>query len=186
MTLTEEEANEFVVDVLKLSNARERLERNRPDFLDDLIEAFYSSVPFQNVTLLSQPAEERRVPTWEDIKAAVNGGYGGLCYTLSAFMNAILTALGYDTYLDRWWLRTVRRPYSHAGYRKRPYDKRKFAPGRCPRLPYVSSHSARLREGIACLPPFCLPVQVHQGGFQGYLANASTRIRAGTSACARA
>ena len=99
MTLTDQEANEFVADVLKLSNARERLERNRPDFLDDLIGAFYSSVPFQNVTLLSQPAEERRVPTWEDIKAAVNGGYGGLCYTLSAFMNALLTALGYDTYL---------------------------------------------------------------------------------------
>ena len=51
------------------------------------------------MTLLGQPAEERRVPTWEDIRAAVMGGYGGLCYTLSVFMNALLTALGYDMYL---------------------------------------------------------------------------------------
>ncbi|KAL5460335.1 hypothetical protein EMCRGX_G033780 [Ephydatia muelleri] len=98
MTLSEDEAYTFITDVLKLTDAREKLISNRVKFLDDLIKAHHSVVPFQNVTLLSQPIEERHVPTWNDIKAAVMGGYGGLCYTLAGFMKALLAALGYDVH----------------------------------------------------------------------------------------
>lgn len=98
MTLSEAEACTFIADILKLGDAREKLISNRVKFLDDLIKAHYSIVPFQNVTLLSQPVEERHVPTWNEIKAAVMGGYGGLCYTLAGFMKALLAALGYNVH----------------------------------------------------------------------------------------
>lgn len=98
MSLSEDEAHNFIAGILKLSDTRSKLASNRAKFLDDLVKAYHARIPFQNVTLLSQPAEERHVPTWEEIKAAVTGGYGGLCYTLAGFMKALLTALGYKVH----------------------------------------------------------------------------------------
>ena len=99
MTLSEEEAHKFIADVLKLSESRAKLKTHRAEFLDELVKAYHGLVPFQNVTLLSQAVEDRHVPTWAEIKAAVMGGYGGLCYTLSGFMHALLASLGYDVHL---------------------------------------------------------------------------------------
>ena len=37
--------------------------------------------------------------TWKEIKSAVMCGNGGLCYTVGTFLNCLLDALGYDTYI---------------------------------------------------------------------------------------
>ena len=99
MTLSEDEAHKFIADVLQLSSdSRGKLSSDRVKFLDDLVKAYHSTIPFQNITLLSTPVEERHVPTWNDIKESVMGGYGGLCYTVSGFMKVLLTSLGYDAH----------------------------------------------------------------------------------------
>ena len=98
MHLSKEEAVQFITKVLGISSPLKKLEEDRTLFLNDLIKAFYCSVLFQNITLLSKPEANRHVPTWEEVKAAVMGGRGGLCYPLSVFMTYLLEALGYEVY----------------------------------------------------------------------------------------
>ena len=98
MQLDKTEALKFITDVLGVSSPLRKLEQNRLLFLNELVKAFSDRIPFQNVTLLSQPPSDRHVPTWEEIKTAVMESRRGLCYTLGVFINILLEALNYDTY----------------------------------------------------------------------------------------
>ena len=98
MHLSKEEAVQFVTEVLGISSPMRKLGEDRTLFLNELIKAFHRSVPFQNITLLCQSEPDRHVPTWEEIKAALMGGFGGLCYSMGTFMRCLLEALGYETY----------------------------------------------------------------------------------------
>ena len=95
--MQQQEALNFVEDVLKLSSPLSKVRENKALFLDEIIKAFLS-VPFQNIHLLCVPEAERHVPTWEESKDSVMRGYGGLCYSLCLFMKYLLEALGYDVY----------------------------------------------------------------------------------------
>ena len=95
--MQQQEAVNFVEDVLKLSSPLSKLRENRTLFLNEIIKAFLS-VPFQNIHLLCEPEAERHVPTWEEAKDSVMRGYGGICYSQCLFMKYLLEALGYNVY----------------------------------------------------------------------------------------
>ena len=95
--MQQQEAVNFVEDVLKLSSPLSKLRENRTLFLNEIIKAFLS-VPYQNIHLLCEPEAERHVPTWEEAKDSVMRGYGGICYSQCLFMKYLLEALGYDVY----------------------------------------------------------------------------------------
>ena len=95
--MQQQEAVNFVEDVLKLSSPLSKLRENRTLFLNEIIKAFLS-VPYQNIHLLCEPEAERHVPTWEEAKDSVMRGHGGICYSQCLFMKYLLEALGYDVY----------------------------------------------------------------------------------------
>ena len=95
--MQQQEAVNFVEDVLKLSSPLSKLKENKALFLNEIIKAFLS-VPFQNIHLLCEPEAERHVPTWEESKDSVMRGYGGICYSQCLFMKYLLEALGYNVY----------------------------------------------------------------------------------------
>ena len=95
--MQQQEAVNFVEDVLKLSSPLSKLRENRALFLNEIIKAF-TSVPFQNIHLLCEAEADRHVPTWEECKESVMGGFGGICYSQCLFMKYLLEALGYDVY----------------------------------------------------------------------------------------
>ena len=95
--MQQQEAVNFVENVLKLSSPLSKLRENKPLFFNEIIKAFLS-VPFQNLHLLGEPEAGRHVPTWEGSKDSVMRGYGGICYSLCLFMKYLLEALGYDVY----------------------------------------------------------------------------------------
>lgn len=66
------------------------------ELLTEVSKAFLQTIPFQNLTLLSQNKQDRHVPTEEEIKLEVVNKRGGLCFTLNIFMHSILEAVGYD------------------------------------------------------------------------------------------
>ena len=96
--MEQQEAIDFVVRVLRLNSPLKKIEENRTLFLNELVKAFHNSVPFQNVTLLCEPEADRHVPTWEESKKSVMGGYGGLCYAQCVFLKFLLEALEYNVY----------------------------------------------------------------------------------------
>ena len=99
MNLSKEDSLHFVTNVLGVHDPESKLKEDHVAFLNELIKAVHSSVPFQNITLLNQDVAEQHVPTVEDIKADLMGGKGGLCYTIGVFITHLLQAIGYDTYL---------------------------------------------------------------------------------------
>ena len=93
--LSLQEAERFAVEVLKVPFTAERVKNDPVSLLNELIRAFHTKIPFQDISLISMPAKERRMPTVEQIKEDVFAGRGGLCYTLNTFMKLFLEALGY-------------------------------------------------------------------------------------------
>lgn len=80
----------------------ELLRKNRQNFLLDVLEVpldsslelflnrFKNRIPFQSVTLLATPPEERHVPNLCESVQNVLNGTGGLCYTLNPFLKFFL------------------------------------------------------------------------------------------------
>ena len=99
MNLSKEEAVHFVTEVLGIRDPDRKHQEDRVAFLNELIKAIHCSVPFQNITLLSQDEADRHLPTVEEIKTDIKSGKGGLCYTIGVFITHLLQALGYDAYL---------------------------------------------------------------------------------------
>ena len=95
--MQQQEAVNFVEDVLKLSSPLSKLRENKALFLNEIIKAFLV-VPFQNIHLLCEAEADRHVPTWEECKESVMGGFGGICYSQCLFMKYLLEAIGYDVY----------------------------------------------------------------------------------------
>ena len=95
--LSQIEAFRFVADILKIGDAGMKLKGDRLLFLEELMQAYLKNLPFHNVNLLNLSPEQCHVPTWEEIKADMMQGHGGLCYTLSVFMKFLLDALEFET-----------------------------------------------------------------------------------------
>ncbi len=71
---------------------------DRLKFLSEIIEAYQSKIPFQSLSLMTEPLSNRRRPTIEESVAEVEAGKGGLCYSVNVFLKFLLDALGYSTY----------------------------------------------------------------------------------------
>lgn len=91
--LTQEKALSFL-NKLGVENGLEKLQQNPCEFITDLIKAYQENVPFQCVTMVAQTAEERHVPTLEEIVDAGFSMQGGVCLTLNVFFCLLLRALG--------------------------------------------------------------------------------------------
>ena len=72
------------------------LKTNRFEFLEKLIKACDSHVPFQNHSHTTVPFDERHQPTVEENIDAVFKGTGGRCWTINSAMHMILKQLGFD------------------------------------------------------------------------------------------
>ena len=65
--LSLQEAERFAVEVLKVPFTAERVKNDPVSLLNELIRAFHTKIPFQDISLISMPAKERRMPTVEQI-----------------------------------------------------------------------------------------------------------------------
>ncbi|XP_047470218.1 uncharacterized protein LOC125025925 [Penaeus chinensis] len=92
--LSREQAFSFLAKV-GMADGEKNLREEPRKFLSDLIKAFQAHLPFQCLSLLAQPLEERHVPTPEEIVEAGMSLEGGLCFTLNNFMCLLLRALGF-------------------------------------------------------------------------------------------
>lgn len=94
------EFSRFLRDVLKLEEPEKEKEKCSWELLNKVIHAMYNTLPFQCLTLMAKPLEERHRPTDDEIKSAMFQGLGGLCYTLNLFTYHLLKYLGYDVHLN--------------------------------------------------------------------------------------
>jgi arylamine N-acetyltransferase len=85
--LDKQTADQFLA-VINLSRKKPSLE-----YLTNLIRAGYTTIPFQNLTMLNRP---REAPSPEEIIRDMLNGIGGLCTTSNPFFCAFLHQLGFS------------------------------------------------------------------------------------------
>ncbi|XP_037025789.1 uncharacterized protein LOC119067116 [Bradysia coprophila] len=95
--ITIDEANEFLIHQLKFANWKEVIQRNKLEFLKLLVPYYAHNIYFQNITLTSIPASERKVPDEKAIIVAGLNGIGGNCITQNSFLDLLLKSLGFDS-----------------------------------------------------------------------------------------
>ena len=72
------------------------LKTNRYAFLEHLIHAYDSHVPFQNISHTTVSFSERHQPSVEENVKSVYSGIGGRCWTVCSAMHVILKQLGFQ------------------------------------------------------------------------------------------
>ena len=82
----------------------------RLDLLNVSIQRFFHRIPFQNILLISEAPENRRLPTLDEIVEDVVSGRGGLCFTDNSFFKLALERLGFDAFHVA---ASVSAPHSH-------------------------------------------------------------------------
>ncbi len=92
------DASSFVRDVFGISNVKTKLADNKFSLLCEIVRASHETIPFQSITLLSSPLQERHKPSIDEVMSEMLSSRGGLCYTLNTFMKLLLEALGYSVY----------------------------------------------------------------------------------------
>ncbi|XP_071501060.1 uncharacterized protein [Diadema antillarum] len=97
--MTMEEALWFISDVLDVTSPESRLKADRPTFLQDLIDAWKQHIPFQSVSAIAVPQQQRHLPSFEEIKKDVFAKIGGLCYVHNVFFYVFMQTLGYNVTL---------------------------------------------------------------------------------------
>ncbi len=98
MMFSKERAVKFLTDVLGISDAEQLLKEDRLKLLSTVMEAYQAKIPFQSLSLMTEPLSNRRRPTIEESVAEVEAGKGGLCYSVNVFLKILFDALGYTTY----------------------------------------------------------------------------------------
>ena len=83
---------------------------SRLQLLNNAIERFSFRIPFQNILLMSEAPELRRLPTLEELVDDVVAGRGGLCYTNNTFFKYALEVLGFEAFHVA---ASVSQPHSH-------------------------------------------------------------------------
>ena len=92
-------AVEFLHSSWGVKNVEERLENDRKNLLDEIVRLTLANVPFQSITFMATPSEQRKCPTYEEIKKNGMQGIGGLCYSLNTFVWLLLKGLGFSAKL---------------------------------------------------------------------------------------
>ena len=98
-TITSEEAFSLLADVLCIPEPEKKLEVNRVAFFGEFMKAMYHHIPWQTISILSTPPQERHLPTPAEIRNDIPTKIGGLCYTRDVFAIGLQRALGYDVIL---------------------------------------------------------------------------------------
>lgn len=98
MMFSKERAVKFLTDVLGISDAEQLLKEDRLTLLSTIMEAYQAKIPFQSLSLMTEPLSNRRLPTIEESVADVEAGKGGLCYSVNVFLKILFDALDYTTY----------------------------------------------------------------------------------------
>ena len=79
-----------------IKGIQDRLKDDRKNLVDEIIQVIFEKVPFQCVTLMACPVEERRQPSYDEIKASCVSMVGGVCYEIAPFTYRLLNALGFS------------------------------------------------------------------------------------------
>ncbi|KAJ8040601.1 hypothetical protein HOLleu_14941 [Holothuria leucospilota] len=98
MAMSKLEAITFLNDVLDISTSSLRSGEPSLDLLNLIIKRFQHVIPFQSVSCCAVPPNQRRLPSWSDIKHDLLEKRGGLCYVIHVFMKELLSAVGYDAF----------------------------------------------------------------------------------------
>lgn len=96
---SQQEAVTFLESKWGAQQVEERLVTDRKNLLDEVVILIQINLPFQSITLMSVPPNERRRPSVDTIKSECLDGIGGLCYNLNVFAWGILKALGFSVRL---------------------------------------------------------------------------------------
>lgn len=79
LSLTREEALEFVENRLATKDAEKLFVKDRFLLLNDLIVAFHNNIPFQTLTNLAVRPDIRHIPDFDEMKDDLFSGKGGKC-----------------------------------------------------------------------------------------------------------
>ena len=117
VSLPKETVRNFLCDKLKLDKTTlEEIDNFKSPsssclkLLNKIILAFHINIPFQNIVLLSEPKEKRKMPSLNFIFEEVISGRGGMCYVNNTFFKYLLEVIGFNVTLLSG---TVNAPNSH-------------------------------------------------------------------------
>ena len=96
MEFTYEDGLSFVSNVLGIQELEKRFNENKLTVLNEIIWSFHQQIPFNNITHISKPFQERRIPTLKESMEMVLSKQGGMCLTLNIIIFRVLRVLGYD------------------------------------------------------------------------------------------
>ena len=97
MSWNKAEGIQFAAEILGISSPLKKLEEDRVHFLNEVIKAVHSNLPFQSVSI-NQREDDRHLPTLDEIKTAALNRQGGLCYSLVVMTVKLLSTFGYDAH----------------------------------------------------------------------------------------
>ncbi|XP_071487655.1 uncharacterized protein [Diadema antillarum] len=97
--LTSQEAYAFLQDVLEVDTAERKMTANPTALLHEIVSSWHQHIPFQTITSIATPHEQRHVPTIDDIKRSIFTKVGGCCYENNVGCYMILRALGCNVVL---------------------------------------------------------------------------------------
>ncbi|KAL8562998.1 hypothetical protein ACOMHN_004690 [Nucella lapillus] len=97
-----QEAISFLQDDWGVQRVEERLKNtsSRKGLLDEIATLIQVRLPFQCITLMATPPDERKRPTVDSIKTDCKRGLGGLCFILNVFAWGLLRGLGFRARLS--------------------------------------------------------------------------------------
>ncbi|XP_071516020.1 uncharacterized protein [Panulirus ornatus] len=99
MVLLERIAALGFVEKVGVSDGEDLLSRDPVAFINSLLKGFMEHVPFQSVSMIAVPEEERHIPSLEEVVEAGLSLEGGVCFTLNTFMCIVLRALGFHAHV---------------------------------------------------------------------------------------
>ncbi|XP_071505086.1 uncharacterized protein [Diadema antillarum] len=97
--LTSQEAYAFLRDVLEVVSPERKMKDDPTGLLQEIVFSWHQHIPFQTITSIATPHEQRHVPTIDDIKRRIFTKVGGCCYENNVGCYMILRALGFNVIL---------------------------------------------------------------------------------------
>ena len=79
MEFTYEDGLSFVSNVLGIKEFEKRFNENKLTVLNEIICSIHQQIPFNNITHISKPFQERRIPTLKESMEMVLSKQGGMC-----------------------------------------------------------------------------------------------------------
>ena len=71
---SEQEAVQFLEKLWSINDVLKRLKNDRKNLVDEIVVQVLARVSFQSIVLMATPQEERKCPTYEELKARGKSG----------------------------------------------------------------------------------------------------------------